>query len=201
MFSNYLWRMHMKGPFKSRVMILSLVAFAVVLVLSITPWWKNLMGDVTPLPPNVTAIYLGSSPPDGKWQFTVGDRLLEDCSIAYVYNFTPTGVLTVYEIDAGTLRALGFETENITCKGDLGYGYIAVNFSQKLDALSIVVWTSKSSSNGKDVYFVELGSWRFVNGSYIGYIAPPMDKNYMLLNLNAVRKMVNETGIHYINRR
>ena len=193
--------MPMKSPLKSRVVILSLVAFTAILVLSIAPWWEDIMGSVNPTPPNVTAIYLGSSPPDGNWQFTVGDRLLGDCSVAYVYNFTPTGVLTVYEIDAGTLGALGFETNNTECVGDIGYGYLAVNFSQKLPTLSVVVWTSKSSSNGKDVYFVELGSWRFVNGSYIGYIAPPMDKNYMLLSLGAVRKMVNETGIHYVNRR
>ncbi|NJE54943.1 hypothetical protein [Thermococcus sp. 21S9] len=193
--------MPMKSPFKSRVVILSLVAFAVILALSVGPWWKNLMGDITPTPPNVSAIYLGSVPPGGKWQFTVEDRLLDECAVAYVYNFTPTGVLTVYEIDAGTLKALGFTTNYTECEGSLGYGYLAVNFTQKLDTLSIVVWTSKSSSSGNEVYFVELGSWKFVNGSYIGYIAPPVNKNYMLLDLEAVRKMVNQTGIHYINRR
>ncbi|WP_297512491.1 hypothetical protein [Thermococcus sp.] len=193
--------MPMKSPFKSRVVILSLVAFVAILVLSIGPWWKDLMGGITPAPPNVTAIYLGPSPPEGKWQFTIGDRLLDDCSVAYVYNFTPTGVLTVYEIDAGTLKALGFETNDTECEGNLGYGYLAVNFTQKLETLSIVVWTSKSSSNGNEVYFQEIGSWKFVNGSYIGYIAPPMDKNYMLLGLETVKEMVNETGIHYINRR
>ncbi len=193
--------MPMKNPLKSRVVILSLVAFTAILVLSIGPWWKDLMGSVTSQPPNVTAIYIGVSPPAGEWQFIVGDRLLSDCSVAYVYNFTPTGVLTIYEIDEGTLRALGFEANTTRCMDNLEYGYVAVNISQKIDSLSIVVWTSKSSSNGQDVYFVELGSWRFVNGSYIGYIAPPMDKNYMLLNLSAVRRMVNETGIHYINRR
>ena len=193
--------MPMKSPFKSRVMILSLVTFAAILVLSIGPWWGNLMGDVTPKPPNVTAIYLGYTSPDGEWQFVVEDRILSDCSVAYVYNFTPMGVLTVYEIDAGTLRALGFDTNDTTCGGNLAYGYLAVNFSQRPDTLSVVVWVSKSSSNGEDVYFLELGSWRFVNGSYIGYIAPPMDKNYMLLRLDDVRRMVNETGIHYISRR
>jgi len=201
MFSNYLWRIPMKSPFKSRVTIASLVAFVVIIVLSIGPWWRDLMGGMEPVPPNVSAIYLGTSPPGGSWQFLVEDRLIGDCAVAYVYNFTPTGVLTVYEIDSGTLRALGLGGNETNCTWGLSYGYLAVNFTQKLDTLSIVVWTSKSSSTGSEVYFVELGSWKFVNGSYIGYIAPPIDKNYMLLNLTAVRKMVNETGIHYINRR
>ncbi|WP_145955360.1 hypothetical protein [Thermococcus henrietii] len=193
--------MPMKSPFKSRVTIVSLVAFIVIIALSIGPWWKDLMGGIQPTPPNVSAVYLGTSPPNGSWQFIVDDRLIGDCSVAYVYNFTPTGVLTIYEIDSGTLKALGLGGNSSNCTGGLTYGYLAVNFTQKLDTLSIVVWTSRSSSNGNEVYFQEIGSWKFVNGSYIGYIAPPMDKNYMLLNLGAVKMMINQTGIHYINRR
>ncbi|WP_297534745.1 hypothetical protein [Thermococcus sp.] len=193
--------MGMRNPLKNRVLALVLVLFALLLVLSVSPWWRDIMGGVEPQPPNVSAIYLGTKAPGGHWQFIISDRLLSDCAVGYVYNYTPNGVLTVYELDGGTLAALGFKNTTVKCRGLLTYGYLAVNFTQRPDVLSVDLWVSKSSTNGRDVYFVEIGNWRFVNGSYIGYTAPPMSNNYMLLNVSAVEEMVNRTGIHYVNRR
>ncbi|WP_457742551.1 hypothetical protein [Thermococcus sp.] len=139
--------------------------------------------------------------PSGHWQFIINDRLLSDCAVGYVYNYTPNGIIRVYELDGGTLALLGFKNTTVNCSGELTYGYLAVNFTQRLKVLSVDVWVSKSSTNGMDIYFVEIGNWRFVNGSYIGYTAPPMSNGYMLLNVSAVEGIVNKTGIHYINRR
>lgn len=190
----------MANFFKKKATILALLAFVAIVALSLGPWWENLMEGVKPDVPNVSAIYLGTSPPSGKWQFVIEDKLIDNCAIAYVYNFTPPNVLTVYEIDAGTLQALGISKNKISCTGGMEYGYLAVNFTKRPDTLSIHVWTSRSTEIGSAVYFVELGSWRFVNGSYIGYMEPSLSKNYMLQSFEDVMRMVNETGIHYINR-
>ncbi|WP_148882587.1 MULTISPECIES: hypothetical protein [Thermococcus] len=188
---------------RNKVVIGLLVIFAVMVILGVGPWWDNIIGDVSPPPPNVSAIYLGVKNPDAQkgWQFVVEDSILTDCMVAYIYSFDHPGKLTVYELDGGTLNSLGLNFEVQNCTNVRRYGVLAVNFTERPDVLSIEIWVSKSSTGGNDVYFQQLGNWRFVNGSYIGFTAPPMNDDYALLDIEKVRELMNATGIHYINRR
>lgn len=187
---------------KNKVLIGLLAAFVLIVVIGLGPWWKDISGGIKPTGPNVTATYLGiHKPPNvGDWQFVVEDPILTDCMVAYLYDYDGIGKLKVYEIDAGTLKALGLGNGESNCTNVRRYGVFAVNFTERPETLSIEIWLSKSSTEGHDVYFQELGNWRFVNGSYIGYIAPPMNDDYALLNITTVERMVNKTGIHMIKR-
>ncbi|WP_297421584.1 hypothetical protein [Thermococcus sp.] len=187
---------------KNKVLIGLLATFILIVIIGLGPWWKDISGGITPSGPNVTATYLGIHKPQniGDWQFVVKDPILTDCMVAYLYEYDGTGKLTVYEIDAGTLEALGLKNRRSNCTNVLRYGVFAVNFTGMPEALSIEIWVSKSSTGGHDVYFQQLGDWRFVNGSYIGYIAPPMNNDYALMNITTVEELVNKTGIHMIKR-
>jgi hypothetical protein len=185
---------------KNKVLIGLLTAFALILLFGATPWWGQMMGNVTPPAPNVTAIYLGAQKPKdiSNWQFVVEEDILTDCTAAYLYDYDKSGKLTVYEVDGGTLKALGLNGETRSCTNNRRYGVLAVNFTQLPEVLSIEVWISKSSVGGGDIYFQQLGNWRFVNGSYIGFIAPPANKDYVLLSIGEVKELMNSTGIHYV---
>ncbi|NJE60765.1 hypothetical protein [Thermococcus sp. 21S7] len=186
----------------NKVMVIVVVAFAIVLLVAWGPLRDNLIGGVTPQVPKVSAVYVGTQKPSNStgWQFMVEDRILTDCMVAFLYSFDGRGKLTVYEIDGGTLKALGLDSDVQDCdNGVLRYGVLAVNFTKKPEVLTVEVWLSKSSTERKDVYFKQIGNWRFVNGSYIGYTAPPMDRDYALLGIDEVRELMNRTGIHYIS--
>ena len=186
--------------FQSKATILALLAFVAIVILSVGPWRESLVGTIQPPVPQVSEIYLGTSPPEGDWQFVVSDQLISDCAVAYVYSFDQMGVLEVYELDSGTLEAVGFSGMDVNCTGSVVPGYLAVNFTKEPGILSIVVWVSKTPSSGADVYFTGLGSWKFIEGSYKGYVPPSMGKDYLLLPREDVLDMINATGIHYINR-
>ena len=188
----------------NKVLVGLLSVFVLIAVLAAGPWWNNLMGSISPPPPNVTAIYLGTQEPipSEGWQFIVKDRILTECMVAYAYSFDGAGKLVVYEIDAGTLHALGIGNVSEPCGGNtLQYGVLAVNFTEIPEGLAIEVWISKSSTEGNDVYFQQIGNWRFINGSYIGFTSPPADRGYILMDIEEVRGIINQTGIWYINRR
>ncbi len=187
---------------KNKVLIGLLTTFVLIVIIGLGPWWKDISGGIHPAGPNVSAIYLGIHRPQNvdDWQFVVEDPILTDCMVAYLYEYDGTGKLTVYEIDSGTLNALGFKNESGNCTNVRRYGVFAVNFTEMPETVSIEIWLSKSSTEGRDVYFQELGDWRFVNGSYIGFIAPPMNNDYELMNITRVEELMNKTGVHWIKR-
>ena len=185
---------------KNKVLIGLLIIFALTVIIGLGPWWNDIAGNINPPAPNVSAVYLGFQKPQNidAWQFVVEDQILTDCTVAYTYSYDGAGKLTVYEVDSGTLRSLGFNAQSTKCSNTREYGVIAVNFTERPEILSIEIWVSQTSNGGNDVYFQQLGNWRFANGSYIGFIAPPVNKDYALLSLERVKELMNRTGIHRI---
>ncbi|BAD85573.1 hypothetical protein TK1384 [Thermococcus kodakarensis KOD1] len=193
----------MTNPLKNRVLILLLVLFVVITVLSTTPWMNKISESIRSAEPNVTAVYIGTTAPNGTWQFKVEDRVLTDCVVAYVYNYTPPGKLVVYELDSKALKVINPSEEipSSECKGELIYGYLTANFTKLPETLTIDVWVGTTSTNDGYIYFRQIGDWMFINGSYVGYKAPSLSNNYMLMPIKELGKITNSTGIHVVNRR
>ncbi|MBP1912028.1 hypothetical protein [Thermococcus stetteri] len=195
--------MAMANPLKNKVLILLLVLFVVVIALSTSPWLNKIAENIRPEEPNVTAIYLGSTAPGGTWQFEVEDRVLTDCTVAYIYNYTTPGKLVVYELDSNAFRAINSSVGVHTpkCKGGLIYGYLAVNFTTPPETLTIDVWVGTTSTNDGYIYFRQIGDWMFINGSYVGYKASSLSNNYILMSIQELERITNSTGIRLVNRR
>ncbi|WP_156471184.1 hypothetical protein [Thermococcus peptonophilus] len=195
--------MTMTNPLKNKVVVLLLVLFVVIMVLSTTPWINKISESIKSEGLNVTAVYLGTTAPNGTWQFKVEDRILTDCAVAYVYNYTPPGKLIVYEMDSKAFRVINPSEEmpSFECSGELTYGYLTANFTEPPNTLTIDVWVGTTSTNDGYIYFRQIGDWMFINGSYVGYKAPSLSNNYMLMPLEELEKITNSTGIHLVNRR
>ncbi len=176
-----------------------IVVLLFISVALVGTFWGDILEKATPSPPRLRDIELKRgtfSGPSSDGIYYVQGNILSNCTVAFTYLLPEQGRLEVYELDAATYKALTGNSTEGAYSSELIEGTLKVQFDQKLDFLSIQVWSGKLSEDGANVYFRLLGTWQFFDNVSAVYVAPSPDKDYKLMTIEELKEIVQTNGIY-----
>jgi hypothetical protein len=165
------------------------------------------LGDIleraSPAPPrleNITFTSGLSKEPEVNGTYYVEGPILSNCAVAFTYQTNELGQVDVYELDSKAYQYLAGKSIPSNCTGGMETGTLKLRFNQELEMLSVSIWVGTTSADKGDVYFKLLGTWQFTDNASMVFIQPSPEKDYKLISLAELEKMVNQTGILRIHR-